>query len=209
MDETPDYRPTPAVVGGIVRRDALRSIGAAGTALLALLGLANATDAKNDKKNNDKKTSARAAAKKKKSAKKGPPGPQGPPGPAGAAGTGLAGPPGPPGEPGAPGESGPPGAPGEAGQPGAAGVSNYLRVVGGESVQSNASSKEVNVTCPDGRKALGGGYSLPFVNGPVAEINIFKNYPSSDAVWTVAAAATADFGTGSWSVQAHVICATA
>jgi hypothetical protein len=209
MDETPFSRPATAVVGRIVRREALRSIGAAGTVLLAMLGLANATDAKNDKKHKDKKTDARAAGKKKKSGKKGPPGPPGPQGPAGAAGTGLAGPQGLPGEPGAPGEPGQPGAPGEPGQSGADGVSNYLRVVGGESVQSNASSKEVNVTCPDGRKALGGGYSLPFVNGPVAEINVFKNYPSSDSVWTVAAAATADFGTGSWSVQAHVICATA
>ncbi len=173
MDETPSDQPTIAVEAATVRRDALRTMGAAGMALLAMLGLANTTDA-----NNARKKGVEAAGERKKSGKKGPPGP--------------------PGSQGLPGEPGAPGAPG---------LSNYLRVEGDPSGEGSALSREVSATCPNGSKALGGGYSLPFVSGGggVAAINIYKNQPTSDTVWTVAGA---DSSGSSWSIQAYVICAT-
>ncbi len=174
MDEPSVDQPTTTVGAATLRRDAVRTMGAAGMALLAMLGLAKATDAENATKKG-----VEAAGKKKKSGKRGPPGP--------------------------PGSQGLPGAPGA---PGAPGLSNYLRVEGDPSAEGQALSKEVNATCPNGTKALGGGYSLPFVSGGgVDEINVYKNQPTSDTVWTVGAA-TAEGSGISWSIQAYVICAT-
>lgn len=175
MDETPFDRPSTAAGTATIRRDAMRTMGAAGMALLAMLGLAHAADARNARKG------VAAAGKRKKSGKRGPPGS--------------------PGQPGAPGEPGAPGA------PGAPGLSNYQRVEGDPSGEGAALSREVSATCPNGSKALGGGYSLPFVSGGggVAAINIYKNEPTSDTVWTVAGA---DDSGSSWSIRAYVICAT-
>lgn len=110
-------------------------------------------------------------------------------------------------KPGKRGLPGPPGQQGSPGAPGSPGLSNYLRVEGDESAQGQALSREVNATCPNGSKALGGGYSLPFQSGGggVAAINIYKNEPTSDTVWTVAGA---DDSGSSWSIRAYVICAT-
>jgi hypothetical protein len=182
MDQTPFDQPTTAVVAATVRRDAVRTMVAAGMALLAILGLAQATDAKNAREKG-----VEAARRKKKSGKKGPPGA--------------------PGAQGLPGEPGEPGPPGEPGLPGPPGLSNYLRVEGDPSAQGQALSKEVNATCPNGTKALGGGYDIPFVSpsGSLAEINVYMNQPTSDTVWTVGAA---DNSGSSWSIQAFVICAT-
>jgi hypothetical protein len=76
VDESRFDQPLPAVAGG--RRDALRSLSAAGIAVLATLGLAQGGDAKNKKKNNGgSDCKDRAQAAKKKGGGKGKPGPTG------------------------------------------------------------------------------------------------------------------------------------
>lgn len=94
----------------------------------------------------------------------GPPGPTGATGPAGPAGpAGPQGPAGPPGIPGPQGPAGPQGATGAtgpqgpAGPQGAPGISGYRMVVGTVFPQRGAANFEVQVNCPPGTRALGGG----------------------------------------------------
>lgn len=116
------------------RREAVRTMGAAGAALLGVLGLsAHSADAKNKNKKHHQQV---GSEKKGKKGKRGPIGPTGPTGPAGpGSGAGATGPTGPTGSQGAPGPAGAtgpdggPGAPGPRGEPGpAAGTLYWARI---------------------------------------------------------------------------------
>ncbi len=125
MDVTRIEQTDPPLGGAAGRRDALRSLSAAGMALLAALGLANGGDAK--KQNNHKNRDSDSNRDQRKSQsegknrggkrKPGPPGPTGPAGPAGGGtGAGSTGPTGPTGAQGNTGETGPEGPAGAASQ---------------------------------------------------------------------------------------------
>lgn len=155
MDESRIEQSSPVMTGG--RRDALRSLSAAGMAVLAALGLAEAGEAKKNKNNgggnNHKK---RAQAEKKRGgggkSKPGPTGPTGPTGPAGG-GTGA----------GATGPTGPTGAQGNVGSTGPEGPAGPLPAV--TQVEGNIAQCASGVTlcrstqCPSGAVAIGGGFT--------------------------------------------------
>jgi Collagen triple helix repeat (20 copies) len=88
-----------------------------------------------------------------------PAGPKGDTGPKGDAG--LPGAQGPKGDPGSPGPKGDKGDKGNPGAPGPAGVSEYQVVSAGEWVVEGANFA-VQVWCPAGKKALGGGHDTPW-----------------------------------------------
>jgi Collagen triple helix repeat (20 copies) len=93
---------------------------------------------------------------------KGDPGPQGPmgdPGPQGP--NGATGAPGAPGPAGPKGDKGDKGDKGNTGAPGPAGVSEYQVVSAGQWVVEDANFS-VQVSCPAGKKALGGGHDTPW-----------------------------------------------
>jgi hypothetical protein len=123
VDQSPKAAP---VFGG--RRNALRSLSAAGMALLAAIGLAEAGEAKKNKHHgggNNHRKQAQAAGKKggKGKSKPGPTGPTGPTGPAGGGtGAGSTGPTGPTGLAGETGPGGPTGPTGGTGPAGTNGV---------------------------------------------------------------------------------------
>lgn len=88
----------------------------------------------------------------------GSPGPQGPKGDPGAAGaTGPTGPAGPQGDAGSPGPTGPTGPAGTAGMDG---VSGYQVVTQSFFSVTNIGPPVVNVFCPGGKHAVGGGYDI-------------------------------------------------
>jgi hypothetical protein len=126
MDETRLEQvepPSHATTGLAGRRDALRSLSAAGMALLATIGLTHGGEAKNKNKNhgggNDRKD--RGQAERRGGGGKSKPGPTGPTGPTGPAGGGTgAGSTGPTGPTGARGITGNTGSMGPAGPAGAA-----------------------------------------------------------------------------------------
>ena len=99
----------------------------------------------------------------------GPAGPQGPVGPTGDSGPqGLAGPKGDPGQPGSAGPQGPkgdkgdkgdPGSQGNAGPQGPAGVSGLQYVVSGVKEVLDEEVGSWWIKCPDGTRAIGGGFS--------------------------------------------------
>lgn len=108
MDERRLERSLQAIVEQPGRRDALRSLGAAGVALLAAVGLAGGGEAKKHKGNggNHQHEHRPQAEKKGGKGKRGPIGPTGPTGPAGGGtGAGATGPTGPTGDTGATGAS--------------------------------------------------------------------------------------------------------
>jgi hypothetical protein len=126
--------------------------------------------------------------------------------------TGPQGPKGDPGMQGAPGLPGEPGAQGPAGSPGPAGapgVSGYQQIV--ESVNNftlAASTESVHVlTCPPGKKVLGGGFLLFGANGFLANNS---NGPASDTQWGVSVFNPSGTNTVTVStVNFYAICATA
>jgi hypothetical protein len=161
------------------RRDALRSISAAGLALIAALGLAQGNDAAKKKnkggKNHDKNRNQ--AEGKKGGGGKGKPGPTGPTGPTGPAGDGesVTGPTGPQGQAGPTGPAGAPslvtgptGPRGLQGPTGPRGPQFAITRVQGNSVQCAPSGGGLCssfATCPSGSVAIAGGlrqvYSPP------------------------------------------------
>ena len=110
----------------------------------------------------------------------GPAGPQGEPGPAGPQGeTGPAGPAGPQGDPGpagATGATGPQGVQGVAGPQGAPGVSGYSLI--SRVVTVGTSGGSFTITCPMGKRPLGGGYQGNDSN--VSNFTVGKNFPMTD-----------------------------
>jgi Collagen triple helix repeat (20 copies) len=121
----------------------------------------------------------------------GPQGPNGDPGPQGP--NGDSGPQGPMGDKGDPGAKGPKGEQGiqgikgqkgDKGNPGDPGISGYVRVVGPWTNIAKGTAATASVTCPAGKKALGGGpETQPFF----VELAIVHDLPVSETTWTVRA----------------------
>jgi Collagen triple helix repeat (20 copies) len=122
----------------------------------------------------------------------GPPGSQGPQGPAGAQG--------PKGDQGTAGQQGPAGPSGAQGAPG---LSDLERVVTSAPFSSDT-DKIVTVTCPPGKKAVGGGGNV----NPPAFAKLSRSWPTPDLTgWQVMAnevVPTAAY----WQVAAFAVCAT-
>ena len=94
------------------------------------------------------------------------------------------GPQGPKGDPGPQGPPGPQGSPGAAGPAGAAGVSGYQQVTQSFNNFTLAAQTESvhELSCPDGKKVLGGGYLLFNAGGFLANNS---DGPASDTQWAV------------------------
>jgi hypothetical protein len=149
----------------------------------------------------------------------GPAGPQGEQGPAGADGAqgpagpqGEQGPAGPAGADGADGAEGPPGPQGEQGPPGpqglpgpAGGGSLLATTHTGASPVDVTASKDVEVFCPVGKKAISGGYSTVNSAGVEAAVgaDVFVSRPVGDS-WLVKARGD---GITTWGLKAWVVCA--
>ena len=140
----------------------------------------------------------------------GPTGPTGSTGPAGPAGptgaTGATGATGPTGPRGPAGPSGPTGPKGATGATGPAGVANVQRVVGPESAFNTTKQKQAQATCPIGKVAVGGGYTVRGGGGTSpATFGASTDFPSSNRTWTVAVdqVTSAD---RNWALRAYVLC---
>ncbi len=101
--------------------------------------------------------------------------------------------------------AGPTGPQGPAGPPGPPGISGLQRF-DVATPSSNSNSKTVVVTCPAGKRVVGGG-ARAIGNGAVV-VSITENFPDSDGVhWNSKAnevVATAQ----TWQLQAYALCAT-
>jgi hypothetical protein len=88
-----------------------------------------------------------------------------------------AGPRGPAGAPGPKGDAGAPGASGDQGDPGASGVSGWQRVYATDVVNGN-SSIDGTISCPPGKRVLGGG---AYATG----LTLVSSFPAADDTWYV------------------------
>jgi hypothetical protein len=96
------------------------------------------------------------------------------------------------------------GAVGPAGPQGPPGVSSLTLVTADSSSNSNT-VKSQSVSCPSGKRLLGGGASVNTTSNSLA---ITRSSPSGDLkTWTAEAQETSAFA-GSWRVSAYAICAT-
>ena len=92
---------------------------------------------------------------------------------------------------------------GPAGPAGAVGVSAEQLVTADSSTNSNT-VKSQTVTCPSGKKVIGGGAAVNTTSNSLA---ITRSSPTGDlGGWTAEAQETAAFA-GSWRVTAYAICA--
>ena len=99
---------------------------------------------------------------------------------------------------------GPAGPPGD---PGAPGVSGYEIVVG-ETAVDNMASKQLRVDCPEGKKALGAGWSV--LDPTSASLDGRATYfqPAFDGShWLVNAENKSAFAP-EWKLRVRVVCAT-
>ena len=137
----------------------------------------------------------------------GPPGPQGIPGPQGpqglpgseGSGTGPAGPVGPAGPTGPDGPLGPAGPIGPAGP---AGISSYSTHVANSGNSTSVRIKSVQVNCPPGTKALGGGGDISPADSE--GVGLVATYQRGSGWFVKAETFT---GSQSWKLLAHVVCA--
>jgi hypothetical protein len=120
----------------------------------------------------------------------GPSGPQGPTGPAGPAG--------------ASGGAGPRGVSGPKGETGPPGISG-LQLVSNQPNTSVGSSRETTVSCPTGRKAIGGGGYIYGDGGP--HFTMRYSIPLGDDSGWDTSAQTIDGYSGYWTVYAFALCA--
>lgn len=145
---------------------------------------------------------------------RGPQGPKGEEGPRGAHGAkgddGERGPRGPDGPQGAKGnrgeqgEQGEQGPKGDDGAKGAPGISDYSVHVNAPAPNQNR-YKSVQIDCPDGTMALGGGGQVKVPSSNDHGVVLVSSYNRNDGWFAQAEAnASVDFD---WSVAAHVICA--
>jgi hypothetical protein len=106
------------------------------------------------------------------------------------------------GEPGPAGPAGEKGEKGDQGEPGAPGLSGY-QLEGPEARWSNGPGT-VTATCPDGKLALGGGFTVEGIRGGSAVVNTSQPvYAAGVATsWVVEGTAT-----GEANVKAWVVCA--
>jgi hypothetical protein len=109
---------------------------------------------------------------------------------------GPRGPAGPAGEQGVPGAKGDPGLPGT---PGVAGV----EIVQDTSTSSSSSSRSATVTCPAGKRLIGGGAELVGATGSLA---LDESYPNTTVTWIARAYEVVPTG-DNWSLVAYGICA--
>lgn len=96
--------------------------------------------------------------------------------------------------------------------PAPAGATGYLRVEAGSPVADGTpESAAATVSCPAGRRVVGGGYRVdagaPAVGNNPAEVVVTESRATSDATWSVTAFADDAEDVGPWSVVAHAICA--
>jgi len=104
---------------------------------------------------------------------------------------------------GPPGSAGPPGVAGPAGPPGS--VSGYEVVVGETAVDSSA-DKQLQVDCPDSKKATGAGWSVLDSTGAILQGRATYFQPAFDGShWLVNASNDSTFETN-WKLRVRVIC---
>jgi hypothetical protein len=106
------------------------------------------------------------------------------------------------------GEQGPQGEKGEkgdAGPQGPPGVSGLQRV-SAASASTSDDPKTVTVTCPAGKRVVGGGANLEGV-GSTDGVALRDTYPTSDTTWRADAYET-DPTPSAWSLEAWALCAT-
>ena len=85
-----------------------------------------------------------------------------------------------------------------------------LELVTATSASDSTTPKTQTVSCPGGKKALGGGGSIIVSGGPNTDLAIQASQPSGGSpptVWSVTGVET-DAVAANWSVTAFVICAT-
>jgi hypothetical protein len=105
---------------------------------------------------------------------------------------------------GAVGPVGPVGPAGRTGPTGPVGVSAEVLVTADSSTNSNT-VKSRNVSCPSGKKVLGGGAAVNVTSNSLA---ITRSSPSTDlTTWTAEAQETAAFA-GNWRVTVYAVCAS-
>lgn len=147
---------------------------------------------------------------------KGPPGPPGPPGAVGPEGPeGSPGPQGDPGPEGPPGTQGPEGSPGPDGPLGPQGPPGEPGGLSGTVVESATSVSDSNdktqsVSCPSGKIATGGGWSVSLSNGKLSETAskpIGGSPSTAPTGWTVTVVEDGNVN-AQWSVTGYVVCAT-
>ena len=107
----------------------------------------------------------------------------------------------PAGPPGPQGPQGPRGVPGPKGSPGVSG----LQRVDAATSDSSANSKSVVVTCPSGKRVVGGGARVTGSGAP--KVTIIENFPDSDGVkWNGKANEVVATG-ATWALQVYALCA--
>lgn len=123
----------------------------------------------------------------------------------------IAGPPGPAGPQGPKGDKGEPGASGAPGQPGPAGANGVSgwQLVATSSPADSESRKLVSVTCPSGKKVIGGGASINGTPGNPfpTQIYLISSDASGDAAWSALAEESLPFA-APWILRVTAICAT-
>ncbi len=101
---------------------------------------------------------------------------------------------------------GPPGPPGPPGPTGPPGVSGYEVVVGETPVNSDA-TKQLRVTCPEGKKALGAGWGVLDPTGAILDGRATYFQPAFDGTsWLVNAQNKSGFAP-EWKLRVRVVCA--
>ena len=100
--------------------------------------------------------------------------------------------------------AGPTGAQGPAGPAGSPGLSAVERVEA-SSANNSTTPKVVQITCPAGKRLIGGGAR---VNGGSPKVALWASFPDNDNIYR-ANASEIDAFIPSWSLTVYAICATA
>ncbi len=99
------------------------------------------------------------------------------------------------------------GPPGPEGPPGPPGVTEYEIVVG-ETAVNTAAGKQLQVDCPEGKKALGAGWSVLDSTGAILDGRATYYQPAFDGShWMVNAQNKSTFAPD-WKLRVRVICAS-
>ncbi len=100
------------------------------------------------------------------------------------------------------GPTGTTGVAGSQGPQGPAGLIGWQRIAGTATASNGTSPKTATASCSAGKVAVGGGHILTG-NQPERR-PVVASYASADNTWTITA--TNYSGTGSWALQAFVVC---
>ena len=98
--------------------------------------------------------------------------------------------------------AGPAGQAGPAGSPGISGLQRFDVAT----PSSNSNSKSVIVTCPTGKRPVGGGARV--IGNGAAVVSITESFPDSDGVHWNAKANEVVATNQTWQLQAYALCAT-